>query len=248
MKSKMEDRKRIVEIMVSKGLSYSEIGEALGVSKQRVHQICEVLGIVEPKKQKTISGRELRQRLKEKSVAEWRPLSESQDRYERERQGCTDGADLRVPREQKSKLDIFRVARRIIRSIMKAETPPGDILLHAKVPKELMERFKALPGRFPDNMRAALELMVIATRGPRRKGGGWRLYIGGIPRLQEITYSFIIERPRGAKAGSLEYQGLAVRISSELWEDFNSLPGIRSQNVERAMKLFLSALIGRKEP
>jgi hypothetical protein len=179
MKSKMEERKRIVEIMVSKGASYAEIGEALGVSKQRVHQICEALGIVEPQKKKTISGRELRQRLKERSIAGWRPLSEPQDRYGMEREEYSDVADLRVPKEQKPKLDIFRVARRIIRSIMKAETPPGDTLLHAKVPQQLVEKFKALPGRFPDNMRAALELMVIAVRGPRERwlSGGFMLAV-----------------------------------------------------------------------
>jgi hypothetical protein len=243
MKSKMEERKRIVEIMVSKGASYSEIGEALGVSKQRVHQICEALGIVEPKKPKTISGRELRQRLKEKSIAEWRLSSESQESY-----GTELEESLILFPTERQKRTFFRAARSIIHDIMRAETPPGLILLHAKVPKELLQTFKALPGRFPDNMRAALELMAIVTRGPRNAKGKWRVYVGGIPKLKEIAYSFIIERPRGAKAGSMEYEGLAVRISKELWEDFNSLPGIRSQNVERAMKLFLSVLIGRKEP
>lgn len=238
MKSKMEDRKRIVEIMVSKGASYSEIGEALGVSKQRVHQICEALGIVEPKKPKTISGKELRQKLKEESIAGWKPSSESQDRY---------GTELQESLYLVPKRTIFRAARRIIHDIMKAETPPGFILLHSKVPKELVQEFKAMPGRFPDNMRAALELMVIVTRGPRNAKGKWRVYIGGIPRLREFVYALFIERPRGAKAGSIQYEGLAVRMSKELWEDFNSLPGIRSQNVERAMRLFLSALIGRKE-
>lgn len=240
MKSKMEERKRIVEIMVSKGASYSEIGEALGVSKQRVHQICEALGIVEPKKPKTISGRELRQKLKEESIAGWKPSSESQDRYGTElEEGLYLFPTVRQERE------FFRAARRIIHDIMKAETPPGFILLHSKVPKELVQEFKAMPGRFPDNMRAALELMVIVTRGPRNAKGKWRVYIGGIPRLKEIAYSFIIERPRGAKAGSMQYEGLAVRMSKELWEDFNSLPGIRSQNVERAIKLFLVALKGK---
>jgi hypothetical protein len=245
MKSKMEERKRIVEIMVSKGASYSEIGEALGVSKQRVHQICEALGIVEPKKPKTISGRELRQKLKAESIAGWRPSPESEDRYGMEREEYAYMVADFDAEVMKPKVDIFRAARRIIHDIMKAETPPGFILLHSKVPKELVQEFKAVPGRFPDNMRAALELMVIVTRGPRNAKGKWRVYIGGIPRLKEIAYSFIIERPRGAKAGSMQYEGLAVRMSKELWEDFNSLPGIRSQNVERAIKLFLVALKGK---
>ena len=242
MKSKMEERKHIVEILISKGASYSEIGEILGVSKQRVHQICETLGIVE-KKRKTISGKELRQKLKEKSIAGWRPSSESQDIYGMELEYSA--GDSWIPKAQIPEPNIFRVARRVIREIMKAETPPGDILLHAKVPKELVQQFKAITGRFPDHMRAALELMVVVTLGPRNRTD-MRLYTGGIPRLQEIAYSFIIERPRGVKAGSMEYEGLAVRISTELWEEFNSLPGIRSQNVERAMKLYLSALMGRK--
>jgi hypothetical protein len=242
MKSKMEERKRIVEIMVSKGASYSEIGEALGVSKQRVHQICEALGIVEPKKPKTISGRELRQKLKEESIAGWKPSSESQDRY-----GTELGESLILFPTVRQERTFFRAARRIIHDIMKAETPPGSILLHAKVPKELVQGFKAMPGRFPDNMRAALELMVIVTRGPRNAKGKWRVYIGGIPMLKEIAYSFIIERPRGAKAGSMQYEGLAVRMSEELWEEFDSLPGIRSQNVERAMKLYLAVLKGKRE-
>jgi hypothetical protein len=243
MRSKLEERKHIVEIMISKGASYAEIGGILGVSKQRVHQICEALGIVE-KKKKIISGKELREKLKEKSIEVWRPPSESHDIYGNELDHFVD--DSGIPKAQEGKPNIFRVARKLIRRIMQEETPPGEVLLHAKLPKELVKQFKDIPGRFPDHMRAALELMVVATHGPRGKGGIWRVYIGGIPRLQEIAYSFIIERPRGAKGGSMEYEGLAVRISPELWEDFNSLPGIRSQNVERAMKLYLSALMGRR--
>ncbi len=197
-----DERKRLTESLIQKGKSYADIGETLGVSKQRAHQICQALGL-RTRHRRLITGAELREALRD------------------------------------IKLDPLRDVRRIIYKLMKRDSSVVSTILEAKLPRDLAEEFKAMPGLTSENFRAAVGLYILAISGGRNPG---RVFVGGIPRIRAITQEFVIERRSNQPLSSI-----GARVSEELFEDFKALPGIASHNIERAVRLYILAMKEKSE-
>jgi len=196
-----DERKRLIESLIMQGKSYAQMGAALGISKQRAHQLCQSLGL-KSRRTRKITGAELLEKFKER------------------------------------KPDALEHARRLIYRLMRMEAPVLPVI-EVKLPRDLVEEFKAMPGIVAENFRAALGLYVIAITGGRLQPR--RLYIGGIPRIRAITQEFIIER------GHQPLMSVGARVSDELQGDFKALPGMTAHNVERALRLYLLVMKPRSE-
>jgi hypothetical protein len=132
-----------------------------------------------------------------------------------------------------TKRDVLKEARTLIYKEMRKQAPVSTVI-EAKLPQNLVQEFKAMPGIVSENFRAALGLYVKAVGLPGQKRG--------LRGLRTIIQEFVIERP---KKGTPQYQPLesiGARLPEDLVLNFKALPGITAHNIEKALRLYLLAM------
>ena len=220
----MNDRKVLIESMIREGKSYAQIGEALGVSKQRAHQLCKELGL---KTRRVITGTELLKKLKNRKPE---PLKRA----------------ARILSRTKDKDRAQFIEFLILKGYSYSE-----IGIELGVSKQ--RAFQICE---------SLGLKTERSKLPESELVGWRP--GGPQELQDVYYRARDDFPFGERRpdalsdarriiNELTHEQshtreITAKIPKSLADEFKAMPGITAENLRAALKLYILAINGGRNP